>query len=440
MADGPRIVCKLGRTPVSGVIAERLVSRLGKMIDMCFRPDIVCGVPCYVALQLQSTGAARAVPRQHRDTPRGPTWARVGVIGGIHLLKTTNSPFPPESGYNGAVPSEPIIDFGRSDSAPPLSKENPPSDLLPIGRRIDLFREHMIVRGYSESYTDNICGSVLRAADRFMWRTVADATEHDIRLFVRELRNSRRGWGGGAATARGKNTVRGELAAFFRFCVERGWLDRNPVDDVKRITDAAGHARRAPTVAEFRTLLATVQRRRHGKRAQLVYYFSAWAGLRRREVGVLTWSNIQDLYGRHPRICLAAWQTKTKCAEEIPLVDERLVVMLRRHHEEWKQVGLADGIDVRAEACGSRPADKAELVFGPAPRSNVWDADLARAGIRKCDDRGRELTFNCLRFLLNTLLVRADVPLEIRRSILRRRGLGEHVDEGPLGGPLIESG
>jgi integrase len=224
------------------------------------------------------------------------------------------------------------------------------------------------------------------------WQTVQDIKADDLRRHQAQLMSKGR-------APRTLNTVRDALAIFCNFCVERGWLESNPVLAVIKRKAPGGQKRRkrrAYTPEELHRLLAAAPRRK------LVYLVAALSGLRRSEIAQLQKCDLTPI-GERPTWHLRPEICKGRRLERVPMLPECAVLI----RELWQQLPSA--------TCP---------LFGyrNIPRSRTMHNDLARAKINRLDDQGRQVDFHSLRYTFCTMLGRI-LPIQTVRGLMRHRDI-----------------
>ena len=186
------------------------------------------------------------------------------------------------------------------------------------------------------------------------------------------------------------------------WCVRDGRTAENPLSAVPKFEEQTDkrRERRALTPAELGRLLAAARARdvetkgRWGSR-ELVYTLAAYSGLRRGEMKLLEWRDV-DL--EQSVVTVRAEVSKSKRDDMVPL-HPKVVKLLRQ----------------------VRPDD-------PAPRGRVLSSlptirtvyqDFERAGIPKVDKAGRVVDLHALRTTLGTELAKNGVAPQVAQKIMR---------------------
>lgn len=285
------------------------------------------------------------------------------------------------------------------------------TDAPSIQDRIDNYQRDSLQDGLNAKYIKLVCGSVRRAAKRFAWLYVTDATEDDVRLFLAELKGQGKAGEEKPVTPKAYNNILGNFSAFFKYAVRRGWLDTSPAAGIGRVTDTRGEVVRPFTPAELTKLCDWVsEHRKGGEKAAKIYRFTAWTGLRRSELEELRWCDVH-LEADQPYLELQPWQSKggkrSGRKEQVPLVSREILAMLREMNHDVL------------------PTEK---VWGKAPHPNVVQRDIDRAGIERVDVHGAKLTLHSLRHTLGTLMAAEGVPNKVIQVLMRHRDIKTTMD------------
>lgn len=192
-------------------------------------------------------------------------------------------------------------------------------------------------------------------------------------------------------SARTANTQRQYILAFAAWATDDGRADLSRLGrSAKRRKEELDRrrVRRALTVAEEDALLEVAGPRR------LVYRLALGTGLRRGEIGSLTWADL-DLESGIGTVR----NTKGGRPEEFNIMPE-LVDELRA---------------ARPMLVGSN----SRRVFDSVPTHRTFRKDLARAGIAERDERGRVIDLHALRGTLGTRLAAAGIAPQVAKGIMR---------------------
>lgn len=223
--------------------------------------------------------------------------------------------------------------------------------------------------------------------------TIADVRPEAVRRYLDRLIAD-----GKAARTRNSHLV--NVQAFFNWCVRERRIVENPIDGrIRRLSERDENQRRkrrAFSDEELDRLIETARKQPQGGEARAaVYVTAANTGLRRGELGALTWGDVDLDEGV---LTVRASIAKSKKAAHLPL------------HP-----------DVIRELRNIRPtnARKGDRVFAAIPRDKTVRRDLERAEIPRFDEDGRQLDLHALRTTLGTRLARGNVPLSIARDFMR---------------------
>lgn len=168
----------------------------------------------------------------------------------------------------------------------------------------------------------------------------------------------------------------------------------NPLKHVKKVDVKVTRKRRALSDEELARLVDSTPPYRG-----LIYYVAARSGLRRNELKLLVWGDLN--LTPHPHI--KARESTTKDAEEgfIPLMPEVLEALLNFRPEDYK------------------PSDP--IFHLGIPRADVLAQDLAKAGIPYRDSMGRYADFHGLRVTWCTFLQRNGVFQREAMALMRHK-------------------
>ena len=255
-----------------------------------------------------------------------------------------------------------------------------------------------------------------RLATALHWSRLADLRRSDLEGWLADQVKAGRG-------ARSRNAYLTACTSFGNWCVKNGRLTANPFDKMPHANLATDprRPRRAMTQLELSRLLvaarATPGRPRMtrlredgqsvsrpadvasgGDRAELYQWLSA-TGVRVGETKQLRVVDL-DLEGGVPIVRLSGSVTKNGKAAELPLRSD-LVDLLRARIAR---------LDLK---------DSDPLFQVPAGLIKRFYGDLARAGIPKYDNRGRQLDIHSLRVTFGTSLALAGVHPRVAQQLLR---------------------
>jgi integrase len=176
-----------------------------------------------------------------------------------------------------------------------------------------------------------------------------------------------------------KNSYLNAISSFCSWLVQTHQLADNPMRFVERMktTGRATYERRSLSLPELKRLIAV-----SGDRAP-VYIVAAFTGLRRQELMLLEWRDV-NLGSASPFIKLRAETTKSNKGADVPL------------HP-----------DVQAALLSIRPSTaspKSRVFPSMIPRIPRFNKDLAAAEIAVIDEASRKVHFHSLRHTFCTLL------------------------------------
>lgn len=261
--------------------------------------------------------------------------------------------------------------------------------------------------------------------DRLAAALQLDDLRHLQPLQVIRYRNLQREKGASNRTA---NLVVDSLGAMLGWAVGCGMIEANPLRNLKRLPDGAGHQRyrrRALTDAEIVRFLEAAQQddqskasnwsekgggegnhRRHGVRVPQMPMWLAFleTGARWSELTRVRWADLDE--GKRTLV-LRAETTKSKKRRVIPLRAAMVATLqaLKAAHEAILGRDLTDADPVFRSpeaAAWMKPTNNAMRLFNRV---------LKRAGIARLDGEGRKLDIHCLRHTFGSRLARNGVGL-----------------------------
>lgn len=196
-------------------------------------------------------------------------------------------------------------------------------------------------------------------------------------------------------SARSVNQHRATFVAFAAWCVVNGRLPSNPLKLLPKKDERRDrrHVRRAFSEEELSRLFRSKKGRGD------VYRIAVFTGLRKGELGKLTWADIE---WDTSTVRIRANVGKSRRDDEIPLHPEAAAAFKRVHPSF---------------------AQPSALVFPVLPNNVTFRRDLKSAGIPVVDDAGRCVDFHALRTTTGTLLARVGVPPQIASRIMRHSDL-----------------
>jgi integrase len=237
------------------------------------------------------------------------------------------------------------------------------------------------------------------------WRYLRDVTATGFEAWRAAERKN-------GVAAKTLNEYLGHLRSFLGWLEQRGMILANPLRMVKPLRVVKEDDKRAFTLEELQLLVAVVPWYR-----ACVYILAAFTGLRRAELGSLTWNRV-ILDGNPPRIELEAKRTKNRKGETLPLHADALAALQR--------LKKAGSTNYRARF----------VAFKGIVQMERFRKDLVLAGIALKDARGRELEFHSLRRTWATFLNGAGTAPSVAMQLLRhtdpRLTMGTYTDASLL--------
>jgi integrase len=190
------------------------------------------------------------------------------------------------------------------------------------------------------------------------------------------------------------------LAAFCDWCVERGYLNRDPLEKLKGFDTTPKTLRRAMTIAEIRKLLAVSPNHR-----ALLWETALLSGLRADELRHLSKDHL-DVHGLH----LDASWTKNRKGGFLPL-PQTLIERLQDFDEAMDRYRA-----VYKELPSFIPEHP--LLYVPRDPARELDKDLAAASIPKYTKAGK-LDFHALRVTYINLIIESGVTVKEAQALAR---------------------
>ena len=179
------------------------------------------------------------------------------------------------------------------------------------------------------------------------------------------------------------------LVGFCNWCVDRDYLEANPLAKLQRFDITPVTMRRAMTVEEVQRLLAAVT-----PRHQVLYELAICTGLRKGEIRSLTVAHLN--VARSGLHLDAAW-TKNRRAGFQPL-PKRLAMAL-------------------AEQSADKDNDD-RLLWCPSNTDRMIAQDLEKAGIPAVTEEGK-LDFHALRTTFTTFVIESGATVKEAQTLLR---------------------
>lgn len=227
-----------------------------------------------------------------------------------------------------------------------------------------------------------------RLLDRLAAQTgasrLSDLTVDRVQGHLRSLRDADQ-------SARSVNIVRSTAVAFLGWCLKSGRVESNHLKLLPRLDEQRDcrKVRRALTEAELSRLLDVAEL--HGRRAW--YLTAALAGLRRSELGKLTWGDLDFTAGT-----LTVRDGKARRVDSLPLHPQLAEELSRRR---------PDAVLPTAR------------VFPTMVTDVTRRKDFKRAKIDAKDDRGRVADLHALRTTLGTALARHGIAPQVAQRLMR---------------------
>ena len=197
------------------------------------------------------------------------------------------------------------------------------------------------------------------------------------------------------------NEYRTSVNAFLNWCVKDGRLRSNPIKHVQPLPTRGDRRRnrRALDDREVDRLLRvaleqdSINAGRNWQPRREVYLVALYTGLRRKELGLITWRDL-DFEARTLRVREEV--SKARRQDDLPL------------HESV--------IEALSALPRSGPMDP---VFSNVPTIRTFKQDCQRAGIALRDEAGRTVDFHSLRMTYCTRLIRAGVAAPYVQRLMR---------------------
>jgi integrase len=230
------------------------------------------------------------------------------------------------------------------------------------------------------------------------WECLADVTAESFTRYLTRLSQDKRA----ASTC---NAYRDSLNAFLEWCVDQGWLEKNPIGRVRRSEANSDHPhrRRAFAPEELRALLAAAPRHRDR------YLVAALTGLRGKELSLMEKRDFD--------LAAGVWTCR-------PEVD--------KGGRPWRLPILPDLLPELARILIALP----EPTSRPFPQrigNCMFDDHLKKAKLPKIGPDGRRLNFHPLRYFFCTMLAKR-MPIQNVQRLMRhsdiRRTVNLYLDLG----------
>ena len=226
-----------------------------------------------------------------------------------------------------------------------------------------------------------------------------DAVEGHLALLRRKpgLCHETLGLGLSAGTV---NNHRAAAVSFLNWCVQRGRIPRNPLSSLPTLNAQKDQrrVRRDLTMDEIDRLLAVTDTPEMRHR-WIVYLVALPAGLRRKELTLLTWADVDFEAGS---IYVPASKSKSGRNDMVPMNDQLQSTLAGER---------------------SRDAKPTDQVFPSMPNIRTVYRDFERAGIQKQDDAGRWVDLHATRATNVAMLLRAGVNPTLVQKFARHAKL-----------------
>ena len=210
------------------------------------------------------------------------------------------------------------------------------------------------------------------------------------------------------------NQRHANLRSFFNWCVKSGRASSNPLTKVSKLNADADrrYVRRPLTEEELHNLLEVAK-----ERGRLLFYAMAFcAGIRRGELGRLTWGDADLEAGT-----LTIRRGKAKRTDVVPLHTELLTLLQQEQPARCRH-------DTR--------------LFPELVTNKTRKLDFDRAGIPPVDSRGLRADLHSTRRTLHTMLALSGVPVQVAQRLLRHADYRTtqkhcfHIDAATTGSAL----
>lgn len=209
------------------------------------------------------------------------------------------------------------------------------------------------------------------------------------------------------ASGKTLNEYGGVLRSFCNWCIDRDYMENEPLKKLKRFDSTPKEVRRAVTAEEMMRLLEVAPEYR-----RIVYETAFCSGLRAKELKSLT---VHDLDVRRGGLCLHAEWTKNRVAGFQPLPS-----VVVQHLAEFAATGQAKAMYRRQFIrAGSKPDHLGDpLLYVPTNPSRTLKTDLKAAGIPVRTEEGK-IDFHALRVAFVSFVVETGTDLKTAQSLAR---------------------
>lgn len=203
------------------------------------------------------------------------------------------------------------------------------------------------------------------------------------------------------------NDYAATLHSFCNWCIDRDYMENDPLKKLKRFDSTPKEVRRAMTAEEIMRLLEVAPEYR-----RILYETAFCSGLRAKELKSLT---IHDLDLRRSGLCLHAEWTKNRVGGFQPLPS-----VVLHHLAEFAATGQAKAVYRRQFIRAGSKADHLgePLLYVPTHPSRTLRTDLQAAGIPIRTEEGK-IDFHALRVAFVSFVVETGTDLKTAQSLAR---------------------
>lgn len=292
------------------------------------------------------------------------------------------------------------LDRDHNPVPPQASMTNTTTHGTSIEEAVERWCATLAARNYSTEEQRKRPADVRQFAQLADWVTLGDITRTSIEDAVEAMLTP-------PAAVKPKTATErlGRLRAFLTYCVDRGWMTRNPAQDIRPPKVVRGDGSRALTVDEVQRLIAAVNEHArthpHTINRAPYYIIASVTGLRVSEMQRLRWRHVV-LDAERPYLALDGDVTKNGKAVDLPIL------------------GPAIGAFAAIRPPGVGPDVP---VFDVIPKRKTFDKDLERAGIPKRDERGRSASLHSLRKHLATALIEGGADIYTTKTMMRHSSI-----------------
>lgn len=255
----------------------------------------------------------------------------------------------------------------------------------PLSELLTAFLDDLQAKGRAATTVVKYRVILTKLFERCHWRILADVTARSFCEWRARCELS----------AKTLNDLLAAMASFFHWMEHQRYTVESPLKHVQRI-DTRGRGqqyRRALTADELKKLLGAAPPHR-----RIVYLTAVFTGLRRTEMKLLRWSDV-ELDGASQFIRVRASTTKNRKSAVLPLHPE-LAAALR----EFRPVDAAPFASVFAQNL---------------PRISTFRRDLVNANVPFLDDLCRRVDLHSLRMTYGTNLTLAGASPRVVQELMR---------------------